>query len=109
MAFDNVLAERVSDQLAETGAGALGKKMFGGIAFLIDGNMTVGVIGDDLIARVGADGTEAALARPGAHPFDMTGRPMNGWVVVDGSVLDDDVLADWIAEARAFVATLPPK
>ena len=109
MAFDDVLAERVRDRLADVGAGARAKRMFGGIAFLIDGSMTVGVVGDDLLVRVGPEATAAALTRPGTRPFDMTGRPMNGWVVVDGAVLDDDVLADWITEACAFVATLPPK
>jgi TfoX/Sxy family transcriptional regulator of competence genes len=109
MAFDDVLAERVRDHLAGLGAGARDKRMFGGIAFLIDDNVTVGVIGGDLLARVGPDATPAALARWGTRRFDMTGRPLNGWVVVDGALLDDDVLADWIAQARAFVATLPPK
>jgi TfoX/Sxy family transcriptional regulator of competence genes len=109
VAFDETLAERIRDRLAESGAGARGKKMFGGVAFLIEGTMTVGVIGDDLLVRVGPAATAAALARPGTRPFDMTGRPMNGWVLVAGETLDDDVLADWIAEARAFVATLPPK
>jgi TfoX/Sxy family transcriptional regulator of competence genes len=109
MAFDEVLADRVADRLAAAGADARGKRMFGGIAFLIDGTMTVGVIGDDLLARVGPDATSAALARPGTRPFDLTGRVMNGWVVVDGAVLDDEDLDAWIAEAYTFVATLPPK
>jgi hypothetical protein len=72
--------------------------------------MMVGVNGDDLIARVGPEATEQALSRPGARFFDLTGRPMRGWIMVEGSVLDDDAaLAAWIEEARAFVATLPPK
>jgi hypothetical protein len=52
---------------------------------------------------------DAALARPGARLFDFTGRPMKGWVVVAGEELDDEPLAGWIAEARSYVATLPPK
>jgi TfoX/Sxy family transcriptional regulator of competence genes len=83
--------------------------MFGGLAFLEHGNMTVGVIGDDLIVRVGPEQTAAALARPGAREFDFTGRPMRGWVVVAGEQLDDEPLDGWIERARRFVATLAPK
>jgi TfoX/Sxy family transcriptional regulator of competence genes len=108
VAYDEGLAERVRDRLAEL-PGVTDKRMFGGIAFLTDGNMTVGVTGDDLLVRVGPEATDAALARPGARLFDMTGRPMRGWVVVDGAELDDDVLVEWIELARSFVATLPPK
>lgn len=83
--------------------------MFGGLAFLTDGNMTVGVHGDDLIVRLAPADTDTALAEPGVRPFDITGRPMRGWVVVAGDVLDDDILDRWIGRARSFVATLPPK
>jgi len=108
MAYDEVLAERIRDRLAGL-PGVTDKRMFGGIAFMTDGNMTVGVTGDDLMVRVGPDATEEALAQPGARLFDMTGRPMRGWIVVDGAELDDDVLSEWIERARSFVATLPPK
>ena len=108
MAYDEVLAERIRDRLAEL-PGVTDKRMFGGIAFMTDGNMTVGVTGADLMVRVGPDATEEALAQPGARLFDMTGRPMRGWIVVDGAELDDDVLSEWIERARSFVATLPPK
>jgi len=108
MAYDEALAERIRNQLGEV-ATVTEKKMFGGLAFLDHGNMTVGVIGDDMIARIGPDNTDAALARPGARLFDFTGRPMKGWVVVAGEELDDEPLAGWIAEARSYVATLPPK
>jgi TfoX/Sxy family transcriptional regulator of competence genes len=107
MAYDEGLAERIRERLDD--APVTEKKMFGGLAFLEAGNMTVGVIGDDLMVRVGPDNTAAALARDGAREFDMTGRPMKGWVVVAGEALDDEPLTQWIAEARAFVATLPPK
>nr|WP_252981284.1 TfoX/Sxy family protein [Streptomyces chartreusis] len=84
--------------------------MFGGIAFLVHGNMAVGVSGDDLMVRVGPDGTDAALARPGTRIFDMTGRPMKGWILVAGDALtEDDVLGSWIEEGRTFAAGLPPK
>jgi TfoX/Sxy family transcriptional regulator of competence genes len=109
MAFDAVLAERVRDHLDEVGAGARSTKMFGGIAFLVDGNMAVAVIGDDLLVRVGPDGAAAALQRPGTRVFDLTGRPMRGWVVVAGEMLDDDVLAEWTEQGRTFAASLPGK
>jgi TfoX/Sxy family transcriptional regulator of competence genes len=108
MAYDEALAERIRERLRDAN-GVVEKKMFGGLAFLTHGNMTVGVTGDDLIVRVRPDATAAALARPGTREFDMTGRPMKGWVVADGEGLADPVLDQWIAEARAFVATLPPR
>jgi TfoX/Sxy family transcriptional regulator of competence genes len=108
MAFDDALAERLRDRLREVAA-VHEKKMFGGLAFLTDGNMTVGVHGDDLIVRIAPDDTPTALAKPGVRPFDITGRPMRGWILVAGEALDDDVLDGWIERARTFVATLPPK
>jgi len=108
MAFDDALAERLRDRLRDV-AGVHEKKMFGGLAFLTDGNMTMGVHGDDLIVRIAPDDTPTALAEPGVRPFDITGRPMRGWILVAGETLDDDVLDGWIERARTFVATLPPK
>ncbi|MEU6378936.1 TfoX/Sxy family protein [Streptomyces sp. NPDC046909] len=109
MAYDEGLAERIRQRLGADPA-VTEKRMFGGVAFLYEGNMAVGVTGDDLMVRVGPDATDAALARPGARVFDMTGRPMRGWVVVDGAaVAEDDTLAAWLDEGRAFAASLPPK
>jgi hypothetical protein len=108
MAFDQALAQRVRETLHDAD-GITEKKMFGGLAFMTNGNMTVGVHGDDLIVRVDPNDTEAALNRPGTRPFDITPRPMRGWIMVAGEELDDDVLDGWIAQAQAFVATLPPK
>jgi TfoX/Sxy family transcriptional regulator of competence genes len=108
MAFDDALAERLRDRLRDA-VGVHEKKMFGGLAFLTDGNMTVGVHGDDLIARIAPDDTAAALTEAGVRPFDVTGRPMRGWILVAGEALDDAVLDRWVEQARAFVATLPPK
>jgi len=108
MAFDNALAERLRDRLRDA-AGVQEKKMFGGLAFLTNGNMTVGVHGDDLIARIAPDDTPAALTETGVRPFDITGRPMRGWILVAGEALDDDVLDRWVEQARTFVASLPPK
>jgi TfoX/Sxy family transcriptional regulator of competence genes len=109
MAFDQGLAQRMREQLADTG-GVTEKQMFGGLAFLVDGNMCVGVIGEELIARVGLDATDAALERPGSRLFDFSGRPMKGWITVAPDALeDDDALAGWIDDALGFVRTLPPK
>jgi TfoX/Sxy family transcriptional regulator of competence genes len=108
MAFDEGLAQRIREQLEGTG-GLSEKQMFGGLSFLVGGNMCVGVIGDELIVRVGLDGTEAALARPGSRLFDFSGRPMKGWITVAPDALeDDDALAGWIDDALGFVRTLPP-
>jgi hypothetical protein len=108
MAFDDALAERVRERLRDA-VGADEKKMFGGLAFLTDGTMTVGVHGDDLIARIAPADTDAALTESGVRLFDITGRPMRGWILVAGETLDDDILDGWIRHARACVATLPPK
>jgi TfoX/Sxy family transcriptional regulator of competence genes len=109
MAFDQGLAQRMREQLADTG-GVTERQMFGGLAFLVDGNMCVGVIGEELIARVGLDATDAALERPGSRLFDFSGRPMKGWITVAPDALeDDDALAAWIDDALGFVRTLPPK
>jgi hypothetical protein len=108
MAYDEGLAQRIREQLGEDEL--VEKRMFGGLAFLERGNMVVGVIGDELIARVGEGATDAALRRPGARLFDFTGRPMRGWIMVGGPALDEDeTLGAWISDARGFVATLPPK
>jgi hypothetical protein len=108
VAYDEVLADRLRERLSDR-MGVTEKKMFGGLAFLTDGNMTVGVHGDDLIVRISPDATDAALARPGVRRFDITGRPMRGWILVGGEELDDDALDRWLTEAGDFVATLPPK
>ncbi|WP_089100230.1 TfoX/Sxy family protein [Streptomyces hyaluromycini] len=109
MAYDEGLAERIRQHLGSD-PDLAEKHMFGGIAFLYGGNMAVGVTGDDLMVRVGPEAMDAALARPGARIFDMTGRPMRGWVVVAGSaVAEDEALGEWIDEGYAFAASLPPK
>ena len=108
MAFDELLAARVRTCLQQV-AGVSEKKMFGGLAFMTGGHLTVGVYGDGLIAGIGAPDMDAATAEPGVRPFDMTGRPMRGIVVIDSAVLDDNTLARWIGQARSYVAGLPPK
>jgi TfoX/Sxy family transcriptional regulator of competence genes len=109
VAYDEGLAHRLGESLGGL-PGIDSKKMFGGIAFLWHGNMLVGVMGDDLIARVGPEAQEDALAQQGARVFDFTGRPMKGWVIVDGAaVSEDEALEDWIGRCREFVEALPPK
>ena len=87
------------------------QKMFGAIAFMVNGNMLVAPLKDgSLMVRVGKDGLEAALALPGASIMDMRGKPVSGFVVVSGDAIEDEfVLGEWIDRARSFVKTLPPK
>ncbi len=86
-------------------------RMFGGIAFMLEGNMVVAVMKEgDLLARVGKDGYAAALTRPGCAPMTMGEKTMSGFVAVDGEVIEDDTaLASWLNECLAFTASLPPK
>jgi TfoX/Sxy family transcriptional regulator of competence genes len=86
------------------------KKMFGGIGFLLKGNMCVGVWKDSLIVRVGPEQYEDALRESFVSEFDITGRAMKGWVLVaEEGVEDDDQLQDWIECAVKFVRKLPAK
>jgi len=109
MAYSEELADRVRDALGDRD-GIRELKMFGGLAFMVDGHMTVGIVGDELMARVGADGEDDALAQPHARPMDFTGRPMTGFVLVAaaGVASAGDVQA-WVERSLAFTTTLPPK
>ena len=86
------------------------KNMFGGICHLLNGNMFCGVYKDLLILRLGEENGNKALALPHVRPFDITGKPMKGWVMVeqDGFRADHD-LASWLNQAKEFVSFLPPK
>ena len=109
MAYDESLAARIRDALTRR-KGVEEKKMFGGICFLLHGNLLVGVWKDSLIARLGPDEGEAALREPHVRVFDITGRPMRNWVLVEPEgVEDDDQLKVWIDRATKFVRTLPKK
>jgi TfoX/Sxy family transcriptional regulator of competence genes len=109
MAFDEALAERVRDVLGDA-PDVVARRMFGGIAFMIAGNMACGVMGDDLLVRVGRDDQAACLALPFARTMEMSGRVMGGFVVVDADGLDeDDVLEAWVERGSAYAGTLPPK
>jgi hypothetical protein len=109
MAFDPELADRVRSSLA--GRTAFGERaMFGGLAFMVGGHMACGVLGDDLVLRLGPEGAEDALERPGVRPMDFTGRPLKGYVYVAPPAVGDEAgLGDWLDRALAFVTTLPPK
>lgn len=109
MAFNEVLAQRVRAVLYPL-TEAQEKKIFGGLALMVCGNMTVGVMQDDLIVRVGLRNYQAALDKPGADLFTPTGKPMAGWISVapDGHRSDED-LKYWIELALEFVRTLPAK
>ena len=109
MAFSESLAGRTRDALART-KGVEEKRMFGGIGFLLRGNMLVGVWKDSLIVRLGSEAGDAALQEPHVGPFDITGKAMKGWVLVGPEALDnDEQLRGWIERATSFVATLPAK
>ncbi len=110
MAYDEVLAERVRDELAGE-PGMSERRMFGGLAFLLDRHMTVAVSGEGgLMVRVPPDRIDELAARPGAAPMEMRGRTMSGWLRVDAAHLADDaVLAGWVDIGRDVVRTLPPK
>jgi len=109
MAFSESLAQRIRDALARK-RNIEEKKMFGGVGFLLKGNMLVGVWKNSLIVRVGPDGYEDALLEPHVKEFDITGRPMKGWIMVEPEGIErDDVLKGWIVRAERFVVTLPRK
>jgi len=108
VAYDEKLADRVRKQLAKR-RGVAEKKMFGGLAFLLNGNMSVGLHGDELIVRLDPEETDAALARPHTRIFDITGRPMKGWILVKPAGLVGDALAGWVRTGVSYAESLPPK
>ena len=109
MAFDEQLANRVRKQLGHKAA-LIEKKMFGGLAFLINGNMSVGVHGSELIVRIAPESSDAALKEPGARIFDITGRPMKGWLLVGGEGVNDPAsLANWVRRGVEYASSLPKK
>ena len=109
MAYDEGVAQRLRDVFAGR-TDVTEKRMFGGIAFMHNGNMCVGVSDDVLMARVGPDGYEDALARPHAREMDFTGKPLRGFVFVDpeGFAEDEDLLA-WVRRCETFTSSLPAK
>ena len=109
MAYDEVLARRI-EKLMKKKEGFSKREMFGGIGYMINGNMCLGVHKGYLILRLGKNLAQSALRGNHTRPFDITGRPMSGWVMVDpNGTRDEDALQKWIDDAMSFVKTLPPK
>ena len=109
MPFDEHLSARLRTALHGVSA-VTEKKMFGGIAFMVDGHMCCGVEKDDLMVRVGPDAYDECLALPGVREMDFTGRPLRGFVYVSQDViLTEDALQEWVARGLSFVRSLPPK
>lgn len=109
MAYDEGLATRLRGLIGGQ-SGLAEKKMFGGLAMLLNGNMAVGVHGDDLIVRTDPGRQEELLAEPGARVFDLTGRPMKGWLLIEADGFAEDAdLRRWVDRGVAFARSLPAK
>ena len=115
MAYDEQLAARLRDLLVDepslAGHEVIEKRMFGGLAFLVGGNMAVAASGQGgLLVRIDPDEGERLVATTPAHPMQMRGREMTGWLRVDGADLAaDDVLAEWVRRGASYAASLPTK
>jgi hypothetical protein len=109
MSYNTHLATRIRAALGPL-PGLEEKKMFGGVGFLLNGNMACGVHKNDMIVRVGPAGYDGALSRPHTHVFDMTGHPMAGWIMVtpQGCATEKD-LQTWVSQGLAFTRSLPAK
>ena len=109
MTFDERLAERIRGALGRR-KGVAEKKMFGGIGFLVNGNMCVGIHGSELIVRIRPETTDAVLKQANTRRFDLTGCPMQGWILVKpAGLMTAAQLGKWIDVATKFVAALPAK
>ena len=109
MAYDEGLLQRVRE-VADTGEEWVEKKMFGGVAVMLNGNMACGILDDELMVRVGPDAYEDSLGQPHAREMDFTGRPMKGMVMVSVAGIDaDGDLAYWVARGVGFAGLLPAK
>ncbi len=109
MAFNETLAARVRESIG-TATGVVEKRMFGGLAFLVGGNMSVGVHGSELIVRIEPSQTDQALQEAGVRIFDITGRPMKGWLLVSSSAVEHpSALRKWVSKGVAYAQSLPPK
>jgi TfoX/Sxy family transcriptional regulator of competence genes len=109
MAYDEGVAQRIREVL-DAEPDIIEKKMFGGLAFMVRGHMCVGVTGSELMARVGSEQYEAALALPHAREMDFTGQALKGFIyVAEKGFADDSDLQKWVGLSLAFVGSLPPK
>lgn len=109
MAYSEELATRVRAAIGDR-SGLSEQKMFGGVVWLLDGNMACGTMGDDLLVRLDRDDVDRALTEPGVAPMTMQGRTMRSFVIVDADAIEDDAdLIRWAEEGLAFAASLPAK
>jgi hypothetical protein len=110
VAFDEELAQRIR-RLLDGQPDVTERKMFGGIGFMVGGNMCCGVIGENLMVRLSPAQAEELLASvPGVRPMDFTGRPMRGWLYVSPTAVAEDAdLQEWIGRAEDFASSLPVK
>ncbi len=109
MAYDEDLADRVRGVLAPRD-GVTERKMFGGLCLMVNGNMAVGVLGDELMVRLDGPDAERALQEPGVRVMDFTGRPMKSMVYVAAErIAEDTGLAEWVDAGADHAASLPPK
>lgn len=109
MAYDEAVAQRVREMMHDI-PGVTEKKMFGGIAFMVNGNMCAGVVNRELMLRVGPAQYEKALSQPYAREMDFTGKPMKGFVYIAAKGFSTDTgLKRWIDRGLQFVNTLPEK
>ena len=109
MAYSEELAERIRE-IIDARPGVVERKMFGGVAWMVNGNMACGVIGEDLMVRLDHDEAELALAEDHVGPMDFTGRPMRGFVVVEAMGISvDDSLGRWVDAGADYAESLPPK
>ncbi len=108
MTYNLVLAERIRSQL--DGIPFVEKKMFGGVGFLLHGNLACGVNKDNLIVRIDPEEQDALLKKSHTKPFDLTGKPMKGWLLVEAEgCKTDKQLSAWVKQGVEFASTLPPK
>lgn len=109
MAYDEALADRIRPIVGARGE-AVERKMFGGLTWMLQGNMACGVLGDDIAVRLLPDDADRALEEPGTRRFDMTGRPARGFIVIEGAAVDDDkTLTRWVNAAADYALSLPAK
>jgi hypothetical protein len=108
VAYDEELADRVRELLGPR-ADVSEREMFGGIGFMVAGNMACGVHRGELIVRLGPDQAEVALREEQTRPFDLTGRPMRGWIFVSPEGTEEEALAGWVDAGADFASSLPAK
>jgi TfoX/Sxy family transcriptional regulator of competence genes len=109
MAYDEGLAERIREVLGDNPE-IKEKKMFGGLVFMLHGNMACGLIKEDFMVRVGAANYDETLRKPHARKMEFTGKPMKGFIMIDAEGYEDDkALASWVEQGVDYVRSLPAK